>query len=169
MAVLIGNAVLSSNVLVDSLVADVIDGLRESLHPDFGVRAYRIFRVIRTWTGQVAGDGIMSDVALELRPQPLVHVWNGRKFEQASCGIEELGEIMLTEVSLTYTEAQLTGGGALGMNQELFLGLAEAHGQGTRRRLFTHARPPFVDRTKDMGWRCWLRKVEGDLGGSWDL
>lgn len=168
MAVLVGEAVLSPTVLVDSLVGDVIDGLRESLHPDFGVRAYRVYRVIRTWSGQRVGEGVMTQEALELRPQPRVGVWNGLRMELAVCGVDEMGEIVLTEVSLTYTEAQLTGGGALGMNQELFLGLAEAHGQGQRRRLFSHTRPPFVDREKDMGWKVWLQPAKGDPGPEWE-
>lgn len=168
MPVLVGEAVLSSSVLVDSLVPDVIDGLRESLHPDFGVRAYRVYRILRTWGGQRPGEGIMTDVAREMRPQPLVHVWGGRRFEQAECGIEELGEVMLTEVSLTYTEAQLTGGGLLAMNQEIFIGITEAHGQGTARKLFIHAKPPYIDRVKNMGWQLWLSKAEGALGAPWE-
>lgn len=168
MAVLIGEATLNSAVLVDSLVSDVIDGLRESLHPDFGVRAYRVYRILRTWSGRKVGDGIMTDSALELRPQPLVKVWDGLKYEQAVCGIEEMGQVMLTEVSLTYTETQLTGGGALAMNQELMLGIAEAHGQGTRRRVYTHAKPPYIDRVKDMGWKVWLNMINADLGAPWE-
>jgi hypothetical protein len=165
---LIGEAVLNAATLVDSLVADVIDGLRESLHPDFGVRSYRVYRVIRTWTGQRPGDGQLTQEALELRPQPRVQVWSGLRMELATCGVEEMGEIVLTEVSLTYTERQLTGGGLLGMNQELYIGLAEAHGQAQRRRLFSYTRPPFVDREKNMGWQLWLQRAQGDPGAAWE-
>lgn len=168
MTVLVGEAVLSNTTLVDSLVVDVIDGLRESLHPEFGVRAYRIFRVVRSWSGQRVGDGQISDVAGELRPQPRVQVWTDLRWQLASCGVEELGEIVLTEVSLTYTEGQLTGGGALRMNQQLLYGLAEAHGQGTRRRLFSLTRPPFIDREKNMGWQLWLQVAKGDPGAAWE-
>ena len=168
MAVLIGNATLNPDVLVDSLVSDVIDGLRESLHPDFGVRAYRVYRILRTWSGRQLGQGVMTDSALELRPQPLVHVWDGLKYEQATCGINEAGDVMLSEVSLTYTEAQLTGGGALPMNQELLIGIAEAHWQGTRRRVYTHAKPPYIDRIKTMGWRLWLHMLDSEVGAPWE-
>lgn len=168
MTVLVGDAVLSPTTLVDSLVVDVIDGLRESLHPDFGVRAYRVYRVIRTWTGQRPGEGIMTQEALELRPQPRIQVWNGLRMELAACGVEEMGEIVMTEVSLTYTERQLTGGGLLGKNQELFLGVAEAHGQAQRRRLFSYTRPPFVDREKNMGWQLWVQRSQGDPGAAWE-
>lgn len=158
--VLTGNAVLDADVLVDSLVPDVIDGLRESLHPQFGVRAYRTYRVIRTWTGRTAGDGLFTDDAGELRPQPRVQLWDGLRFVQMTCGINEAGEIRLTEVSLTYTEAQLTGQ-PLTANQELFIAVAEGHGQGSATQLFAHTRPPFVDREKTMGWVLFLRHVEG--------
>jgi hypothetical protein len=158
--ILTGLATLNQDVLVDSLVPDVIDGLREDLHPQFGVRAYRVYRVIRTWSGRVAGEGVATDDAGELRPQPLVWQWDGLRFEQATCGIEELGEVKLTEVSLTYTEGQLTGQ-PLRRNQEILIAIGEAHGQGSTTRLFRHTRPPYIDRVKDMGWVVWLRKVEG--------
>lgn len=163
---LVGTAVLNPATLVDSLVVDVIDGLRESLHPDFGVRAYRVYRVVRTWSGQKPGQGIATDEARELRPQPRVGVWNGLRMEMASCGVEEMGEITLTEVSLSYTYGQLRP--SLGMNQQLFYGLTEAHGQGNPRRLFSLSRPPFVDREKNMGWQVWLVLANGDPGAPWE-
>jgi hypothetical protein len=156
--VLVGAATLDSNVLVDSLVPDVIDGLREELHPAFGVRAYRVWRVIRTWSGETEGEGTSTDDAAELRPQPRVKIWDGIRWEQAVCGIRELGEIRLTEVSLTYTEGQLTGQ-PLGKNQACFFAIGEAHGQGSETRLFGHTRPPFVDRERDMGWVLFLRVI----------
>lgn len=161
--VLVGTATLNQSVLVDSLVADVIDGLREDLHPQFGVRAYRVYRVIRSWSGVVVGEGTPSDVAGELRPQPLVWTWetiaNGLRYKQAACGIHELGAVKLTEVSLTYSEADLTGQ-PLRDNQELLFAIGDAHGQGTTVRLFTHDKPPYIDRIKDMGWVMFLRHVE---------
>lgn len=157
--VLIGHAVLNQDVLVDSLVTDVIDGLREDLHPIFGVRAYRAYRVIRTWTGRRIGDGAFTDDAGELRPQPRVKLWDGLRFVQATCGIRELGEIRLTEVSLTYTQADLTGQPLTKM-QESFIALGEANGQASTTELFAHTAPPFIDRERDMGWVLSLRRVE---------
>lgn len=158
---------MSAAVLVDSLVADVIDGLREDLHPAFGVRAYRTYRLLRTWSGQRTGEGFATDDVAELRPQPRVQVWNGLRWEMGACGVLEMGEVKLTEVSLTYTAAQLAGAGQLALNQQLFLVLAEAHGQAQARALFVHARPPFVDREKDMGWVLWLQRAQGDPGAAW--
>lgn len=157
--VLIGSAALDPAVLVDSLVPDVIDGLREDLHPVFGVRAYRCYRVIRTWSGAVAGDGDPADIGAELRPQPRVKMWNGLHLEQAVCGIRELGDVVLTEVSLTYTDADLTAQ-PLAANQEMFIAIGEAHGQASPMRVWAHTMPPFVDRERDMGWVLNLRRVE---------
>lgn len=157
--VLIGDATLNPSVLVDSLVPSVIDGLRETLHPAFGVRAYRVYRVVRTWGGRVVGEGTSTDSAHELRPQPRVNHFNGVKYVQATCGIRELGDVMLTEVSLTYTDAQLTGQ-PLTARQDLFYVLGEAHGQASPLRLWALTAPPFIDRERDMGWVLHLRRVE---------
>lgn len=156
---LIGAATLDPNVLVDSLVPDVIDGLREDLHPAFGVRAYRVYRVIRTWSGKVVGEGRHTDDAAELRPQPRVSVWSGLRYVQATCGIRELGDVQLTEVSLTYTAEQLEPR-TLRANQEAFFAIGEANGQGTPLRVWAHTAPPFIDREDSFGWVMFLRRVE---------
>lgn len=159
--VLTGLATLSPDTLVDSLVEDVIDGLREELHPDFGVRAYRVYRVVRSWSGGAAGSGVYTDAVAELRPQPLVHAWDGKRIEPMSCGLLEQGDIALTEVSLSYTYDQLTLRDTLTMAQQFFIAVGEAHGQGQPTVLYTHSKPPYCDRIKDMGWKLWLTKVEG--------
>jgi hypothetical protein len=156
--ILIGDATLNPSVLVDSLIPDVIDGLREDLHPTFGVRAYRVYRVVRTWSGRNAGEGVSSDDAGELRPQPRVAMWNGLKYVQAQCGIRELGDVMLTEVSLTYSEGQLTGQ-PLARNVEIFYAIGEANGQASALRLWMLTAPPFIDRERDMGWVLHLRRI----------
>jgi hypothetical protein len=157
--VLIGTATLDPAVLVDSLVPDLIDGLRDELLPSFGVRAYRVYRVVRTWSGAEIGDGVLTDDGAELRPRPRVKIWDGLKFVQAICGIRELGDVKLTEVSLTYTDADLTGQ-PLAKNQESFIAIGEGNGQGSPLRLWGHTQPPFIDREVDMGWVLHLRRVE---------
>lgn len=158
---LAGEAILSGN-LVDSLVPDVIDGLRDSLYPDFGVRAYRTYRIIRTWTGSEIGDGTFTDDAAELRPQPRVLEWTGLARRLAACGIQDLGDVILEEVSLTYTEPQLTGRGVLTNTQQLFIAIGEAQGGLQPAVLYTHHKPPFADREKTMGWILYLTRVEGE-------
>jgi hypothetical protein len=154
-----GSATLGSN-LVDRLVPKVIDGLRRKLHPKFGVRAYKVFTIARTWSGGGMGEGTASDVVVELDPQPKVKIWDGLRYSLEPCGLDEAGEIMLTEISLTYTQAELDGGGSLSQNQEFLIRVDEAHGQEQRSCFYIHTRRPFVDREKDMAWVAWLRKVD---------
>ena len=162
--VLIGAATLDNDVLVDSLVPDVIDGLRDELHPAFGVRAYRVYRVIRTWTGRRPGEGVYTDDAAELRPQPRVLIWDGFRYAQAICGVMEIGDVKLTEISLTYTAGQLDPR-TLTEKQELFIAIGEGNGQASPTRLWAHKMPPFIDREKDMGWVMLLHSIKG---ASWE-
>jgi len=154
-----GSATLDPNVLVDSLVDEVIDGLREDLHPAFGVRAYRTFTVRRDWSGAIAGQGQATETVVELRPQPRVLIWDGLRYSMEPCGLDEAGEIRLTEVSFTYTQAELDGGGDLPSTSEWLIRIDEAHGQEQRSRYYQHTRPPFADREKDMGFVLFLRAV----------
>lgn len=156
---LTGTATLDQGVLVDSLVPGVIDALRDSLNPQFGIRAYRTYRVIRTWTGAEPGSGSYTDDAGELRPQPRVWVWDGFKFNQEPIGLQSVGRVRLTEVSLTYAEPDLTGQ-PLTNNQELLIAIGDANGQGSSTNLFTHVQPPYIDREKDMGWVLNLIRVQ---------
>lgn len=154
-----GSATLDPDVLVDSLVEDVIDGLREDLHPAFGVRAYRVYTVFREWSGGIMGKGQATETVVELRPQPRVLAWDGLQYSMEPCGLDESGEIKLEEVSLTYTQAELDGGGSLASSSEWLIRVDEGHGQEQRSRYYQHTRPPFVDREKNMGWILWLRAV----------
>lgn len=158
-----GSATLDPDVLVDSLVTDVIDGLRSDLHPAFGVRAYRVYTIRETWSGSRLGEGNRSEVATEITPQPLVEAWDGLRYELARCGLDEMGQVRLREVSLTYTEAELIGPSSLGKNERWLIRIDEAHGQENTSRYFVHTKPPYVDREKDMGWIVWLRASE--VGG----
>lgn len=156
-----GTAVLGAN-LVDSLVPSVIDALRDGLHPAMGVRPFRVYTVLRTWSGEAIGDGVSSDVEAEITPQPRVLAWdkNGSlEFNLERCGLDDSGSITLTEVSLTYTYAELTGG-SLAANQQFMIRVGEAHGQLNPSRYFVHTKPPYPDREQDMGWKLWLRVVQ---------
>lgn len=154
-----GTAVLDQDVLVDSLVADVIDGLRDDLHPQFGVRPYRVYTVKRTWSGEVPGDGDATDVTTELTPQPLV-LPEKLEHRREPAGLDEAEAVWLREVSLSYTEDEITGG-TLARNVEWLIKVAEAYGQGTRTRWFVIDQPPTPDRTKDMGWAVRMRRAGG--------
>jgi len=161
-----GSATLGTN-LVDSLVPDVIDELRGSLHPELGVRQFRVFVVTRTWSGEAIGEGTASDAELEIDPQPMVKPYVGVAFSRTlmlglePCGLDESGSVELSEVSLTYTETELGGPPADPMRQELLYRIDDAHGQGVASRFFIPSAVPYPDREQDMGWRLLLRLVGG--------
>jgi len=159
-----GNAVLDPDVLVDSLVTDVIDSLRGELYPEFGVRAYTVFLVTRRWTGARVGEGKYTDTAIEMVTQPKVQVWDGFKYDLLACGLNSSGVIRLQEVSLSYTYADLIGDETK-PNVQSMIRIDEAHGQGTPSSFWVHSQPPFIDREKTLGWVLWLKKFDSAGGG----
>lgn len=150
-----GNATLGGS-LVDSLV-EVVDGLRDALHPAFGVRQYRAFVVTRTWDGGRIGDGLATDEEIEIEPRPRCREpGDGYRLDHA--GRAEAFDLVLEEVSLTYTEAEL-GGGTIAAGVEVFWRIEDAEGQEIAPRFFVLAAPPTPDRESSIGWSCKLRRV----------
>lgn len=158
-----GSAKLNDDVLVDGLVEDVIDGLRGDLHPEFGVRPYRVFTVRRVWHGDEIGQGRYTDVENEILPQPRVR--NFGKDENNASGLSERGEVKINEVSLTYTHDELMGS-QLEQSAEWLFKITEAHGQENPPRYFVRSRPPFVDREQDMAWTLYLKHYDQPGCGS---
>lgn len=159
-----GTAVLDPNVLVDSLVTEVIDGLRGELYPEFGVRAYTVFLVTRRWTGARVGEGKYTDTAVEMVTRPMVAVWDGFKYDLVTCGLNSSGNIRLTEVSLSYTFAELVGDETK-PNVQAMIRIDEGQGQATPSSFWVHAQPPYIDREKTLGWVVWLKKFDAAGGG----
>ena len=150
-----GTAILGDN-LIDDLMPDV-DDLRGDLNADFGTRPFDCQTVLRTWLGDsgMEGDGDFRDVITTITPAPRVEQWDGYKWVLLAAGVHEDGIIRVSEVSLTYTWAELTGG-TLEKNQQFFYRLVDAHGQGQEDRILRQSKPPFVDREKTIGWILWL-------------
>lgn len=147
-----GSAILGTN-LVDSLVG-VIDDIRGQLHPSLGVRRFRVYTVTRTYGGE-RGVAPFTDVLFELDPQPKVEnyvTYTTIRTELEPCGIDEAGMIILTEISLTHTEAELVGPPADPMQQDFFYKLTDAHGQSIRDRYFQPVSPPYPDVSSGMGF-----------------
>lgn len=153
------NAVLGTN-LVDKLVPTA-DALRESLHDAFGVRQYRVYTVLRTWSGGSTGEGDPSDQEVELIPKPKVEMLpyqgvSGLRLTQEECGIDEVGIIRLREVSLQYAEEELAGP-VLQAGQEFFYKITDGQGQLIRDRYWVIYKTPVPDRNLDLGWTIELR------------
>lgn len=144
-----GSATIGTN-LVDSLLG-MVDDLRGSLNPDMGVRQWHVYTRRRTWSGGRVGTGTATDVDTELTPQPLVEA-NDLFLQPIPAGMDEMGTVVISEVSLTYTEAELTGKPLLA-GQEWFIVLKDAQGQAIKDRVFQLAEPPKPDRVNTIDWK----------------
>jgi hypothetical protein len=156
-----GSAVLDPDNLLDSLIP-LKDELEGALNPLFGLRQFRVYLETVTWSGGRRGVGTGSLVSVEITPSPSVKAPNNQgaqHWEGTPAGRVEEGELQLEGVSLTYTEAQLTGGSpAAGV--EFRYKITDAQGQGIAARYYVPIAPPFADREKTIGWKVGLRRVE---------
>lgn len=153
------NSILGNN-LVDKLVP-MVDGLRASLYPSMGTRQYRVTIVRRTWDGGEIGAGTPTvESSVEILPQPLVESDESYRLdERAGCGLVDAGTATLTEVSLTWTEAELLGL-PTAPGTETYYEITDAHGQGIAATTWIPAAPPEPDREKGIGWIVKLRRYE---------
>jgi hypothetical protein len=156
-----GTATLDPDVLVDDLM-ETIDELRGEIPVELGARQYRVYTVLRTWTGVVRGDGSFSEVATEITPRPLVEP-KSKPDQMTPGGLDEVDGMILREVSLSYTEAELAGqqadGSPLAENQEWVIRLMDGYGQAIKTRDYVLEGSPVSDRLKDIGWRVVLRRA----------
>lgn len=147
------------NNLVDDLVP-VVDSLRQDLYVSMGNRQYEVHAIKRRWTGLERGDGspvVVSDVTLS--PPPLVK--DKVRWQLEAHGRDQQGDGVMTEVSLTYSEADLTGG-VLAANEEFFFKVIDLRGQQIGDIYYVPSAPPSTDRDKDIGWVIVLRAVAID-------
>lgn len=150
------SAILNPNVIVDSLVP-VVDSLRTVLYPLAGVRQFTLAFVTRTWDGEAIGEGRYTDSVVVANTQCRVDAWE-LQFKQEACGQMESGTVSLSEISLQYSWADVTGG-ELNARQQFFVRLSEAHGQAQPVRYFVHKVAPLDDREHGIGWKFVLELV----------
>lgn len=151
-----GSATLGSN-LVDDLVT-MADDLRGDLYADMGVAPWEVHVIKRRWSGVRRNEGvatIVSDTTLD--PPPMVKEKD--RLELIAAGREERGTVTLTGISLTYTEAELTGG-TLAANEEFYWKFIDAHGQERATSYFVVKDPPATDRLGELGWTVTLLRAE---------
>jgi hypothetical protein len=151
-----GTATLDPDVLVDDLM-ETIDELRGEIPVELGARQYRVFTVLRTWSGVERGDGTFADVETEITPRPLVQP-RTRPDQMQPAGLDEVDGIVLREVSFSYTEAELAGS-TRRANQEWLIRLKDGYGQAIRTRDYVLEGSPTPDRIKDIGWTVTLRRA----------
>lgn len=150
-----GSATLGSN-LIDSLITDVVDGLRGELHPAFGIRQFNVTIIARTYASGYVDDGSYTDVETVIDPQPLVLPYK-TEFQLMPCGLDEAGLVQLQEVSLTYTEAELVGSYSQGV--EWLYKISDAQGQEIADTFWVLKTKPYPDRIKTLGWIMELEKA----------
>lgn len=150
-----GSADLDTDILVDDLVATV-DELR-ALPNELGIRQFRLYTVVRTWSGDEPGAGDFSEAETEIVPRPLVEAFR-RTDRLEPCGLDEADVVKVSEVSLSYTEDEIAGAG-LERNQQWLVRVKDGYGQGARTRDFVLEGSPWPDRLKTIGWTFNLRRA----------
>jgi len=148
--------------LGDRLVS-VVDKVRRKIHNTLGTRPWKVTIVSRTWSGGRVGVGNPTVRRLELDPVPMVeHVTSDR---MGPAGREASGNVTMTEVSLSYTEAEIAppGGDAV----EYSYVLEDLRGTRLKPRFFVLAASPVPRRGDKPGDKIdWyvLLKETADMG-----
>lgn len=154
--------------LEDDLVP-MIDGLRGELNSAFGTRQYDVYIVRRRWpSGRIGDDAedtqppVVTAIKLDPRPSLVFPTTGARFWAMTAAGRDLSGEAVLMEVSLTYTEDQLTGG-AFDTNpsddEDFYYMTVDALTQGVRPRYWKPNAPPIPDREKTIGWVVPLKVI----------
>ena len=80
-----------------------------------GIRPYHVHLLKLSWTGQVRGDGQVTEIErTEILPVPKVADLSSIQLQLQSVGLDEAGSVQVSEISGRYTEFQLCGRGPAG-------------------------------------------------------
>ena len=105
------------STLADTLISP-IDVVRHNLHTILGDRPYIVYLVKRKWDGGNRGIGNVTEVSrVQVDPVPLIS--NATDLQAQESGLDEIGTINISEVSLSYNQDALTGG-SLAVDEEFF-------------------------------------------------
>lgn len=86
-------------------IASAVDGVRRTVHTALGSRTYKVEIVTRRWSGGAIGEGTADETVLEIDPRPLFS--RVARDRLGPAGREQAGNATLSEVSLTYSAAEL--------------------------------------------------------------
>jgi hypothetical protein len=159
-----GSAQLGTG-LVDEMVP-IVDELRANLAPVFGHVQFRTFVVKRSWPvktkrGDASAGPPVFLVQNEITPVPRF-TWadlsNPLHRALFPTGLDEEGNAVLTDVSLTYLESELVLTG-LHPWEDFYYRIVEGQSQQIANRYFVPAGPARPDRTKTIGWIIPLRRA----------
>ncbi len=112
--------------LIDKLISKV-DTIRQRAADRFGLPAYDLYRVYRTWSNGEVGNGTPTDVNTVIYPTPRIELTGSQRLEIH--GRVDDRKMRASEVSLTYTENYLQGD-PKAAGEECFYMLVERNAQG---------------------------------------
>lgn len=135
------NSTLDTTTLGDKLI-DVVDNVRRKIHTKLGTRPWKVAIVTRRWSGEERGAGSPTVSVLELDPSP--HVSRNVKDRLGPAGREAAGTVILTGVSLRYSEDELAP--KVDHRSEVAYRLTEGHGHRQKTRWFVLSASPIARR-----------------------
>lgn len=158
--------------LAQKLISTV-DNLRD-LFTSFGLRPYKVRLVVLRWSGAKVGVGAaVVERAIDILPTPLVADLSTMTAIMNPVGLDEAGEIVVSQISGSFTEDQLRGmvpgQKKLELNQEAFYEIEypQPDDGPTRRRRFTLRGAPFYAAGK-FQWQVRLERAHGERARNGD-
>lgn len=151
--------------LTRSLVANLVgcvDAAR-SVAECLGTRPYQVMLVWTRWSGGERGDGV-EEVAREeqISPTPVIDGSGGLQRTMSNFGVDETGQISLSEISGRYSEDYLLGldkdGNAVPQDQNFYWEVRYPTPQGSLRRRYTVQTTPYFD-ALNVQWKVSLTKA----------
>lgn len=160
------DSAIDGSIFGDALVG-AVDDIRRSIHGALGTRPWAVAIVTRRWQGGRRGEGHSTVSILELDPVPRVE--RVSKDRMGPAGREAAGSVVLSEVSLRYSEAELSP--SIGEGDEVAYRLTELRGQKQKPKWYVLAASPVPrrgDKERDnTDWYILLHETSamGDLDG----
>lgn len=131
------DANLDPDVPLDA-ISSIVDDVRATVHEALGSRTYRVEIVTRRWSGDAVGVGTAHEHVLEFKPRPLVARISRDRLGPA--GREQAGDLRLTEVSLSYSTAELQP--VVDPAMEVAYRVTDTAGQGQKPMFYVLAADP---------------------------
>lgn len=95
--------------LLGGKLTNCVDKIRD-LKTKLGARPYQVFLVFTRWSGGERGVGVEEVVKRDpILPTPNVAPIDQLTTTLQSVGLDEVGEVRVTEISVAYTEEELRG------------------------------------------------------------
>lgn len=170
-----GTAALGTSI-VDRLVVP-IDRARSQAHAAAGDRIWRLYLERWTWAGSEEGLGgaptrasrveLTNDAAGTYGAGGAPAIEDRRRRRLEAQGVDEVGDIVVRELSRTYKEAEIAPVPSAD-NERYFYALEDArgvNGQNQAARYFVLGTPPpwqdVADEDSDNAWVLTLQRVQG--------